>query len=119
MLVIKQFTFDAAHFVPSYHGKCEKLHGHTYKLVVKVEGQRDAEGMVVDFAWIKDIVKTKVLNELDHSCLNEIMPVPTAENIAIYVWNRIVKDLQGDNYHLVEVEVWETQNNGCVYRGVE
>ena len=49
MLLIKEFEFDAAHYLPEYHGKCEKLHGHTYKLVVKLEGQPDAEGMVMDF----------------------------------------------------------------------
>jgi len=119
MLIIKQFTFDAAHFVPSYHGKCEKLHGHTYKLAVKVEGRRDGEGMVVDFARVKEVVQTRVLRDLDHSCLNDIIPVPTAENIAIYIWDKIAAALQGADYHLAEVEVWETQNNGCVYRGVE
>ncbi len=117
MLVIKQFTFDAAHFVPSYHGKCEALHGHTYKLLVKVEGKRDEEGMVIDFAVLKRIVKEQVLDVLDHKCLNDILPVPTAENIAVYVWDKLADVLLCENYHLFEVVVWETQNNGCVYRG--
>lgn len=38
MIIIKEFDFDAAHYLPAYNGKCEHLHGHTYKLVVKVEG---------------------------------------------------------------------------------
>ena len=49
MFVLKEFEFDAAHYLPEYNGKCERLHGHTYKLVVKVEGTPDKEGMVIDF----------------------------------------------------------------------
>ena len=47
MIVLKEFEFDAAHYLPSYNGKCEHLHGHTYKLVVKVDGVPDMEGMVL------------------------------------------------------------------------
>lgn len=50
MICIKEFEFDAAHYLPNYHGKCEHLHGHTYKLVVKVEGHPDQEGMVLDLS---------------------------------------------------------------------
>lgn len=46
MFVLKEFEFDAAHYLPEYNGKCERLHGHTYKLVVKVEGTPDKEGMI-------------------------------------------------------------------------
>lgn len=72
MFILKEFEFDAAHYLPEYHGKCEKLHGHTYKLVVKVEGAPDAEGMVIDFIVLKNIVKDEVLSKLDHACLNDI-----------------------------------------------
>lgn len=117
MQVIKKFTFDAAHFVPSYHGKCENLHGHTYTLVVKVDGKLDAEGMVIDFAVLKKIVKENIIDVFDHHCLNDIMPVPTAENISVYVWQKLEPLLKTDLYHLAEIQVWETANNGCVYRG--
>ena len=56
MFVLKEFEFDAAHYLPEYNGKCERLHGHTYKLVVKVEGTPDKEGMVIDFIRLKNIV---------------------------------------------------------------
>ena len=52
MIVLKEFEFDAAHYLPSYNGKCEHLHGHTYKLVVKVDGRPDMEGMVLDFSLL-------------------------------------------------------------------
>ena len=57
MIIIKEFDFDAAHYLPAYNGKCEHLHGHTYKLVVKVEGTPDHEGMVIDFIKLKKLVK--------------------------------------------------------------
>lgn len=117
MIVIKEFSFDAAHFLPAYNGKCEKLHGHTYKLVVKVEGARDEEGMVLDFALLKKIVQEEVLQFLDHACLNDIIAVPSAENICIWAWQRLQKILQHERYHLYEVEVWETRTSGCAYRG--
>ena len=117
MIVIKRFTFDAAHFVPSYHGKCEALHGHTYRLAVAVEGDLDAEGMVIDFAVLKDIVKKNAVDLLDHHLLNDIIKVPTAENIAVFIWDKIAPHLSSESYHLDSVEVWETENNGCIYRG--
>ncbi|MBQ6981656.1 MAG: 6-carboxytetrahydropterin synthase, partial [Synergistaceae bacterium] len=49
MLLCKDFTFDAAHNLVDYHGKCERLHGHTYRLRVVLEGEPDAEGMIMDF----------------------------------------------------------------------
>ena len=105
MIVLKEFEFDAAHYLPSYNGKCEHLHGHTYKLVVKVDGRPDMEGMVLDFTLLKKIV------------LNDVIPNPSAENIAIWVWNQLAKPLYGENRRLCEVEVWETRTSGCIYRG--
>ena len=117
MIIIKEFDFDAAHYLPAYNGKCEHLHGHTYKLVVKVEGTPDHEGMVIDFIKLKNLVKDEVLVHLDHACLNDVLPVPSAENISVWVWNKLEALLQTDRYHLYEVEVWETRTSGCVYRG--
>ncbi|MBP6333296.1 MAG: 6-carboxytetrahydropterin synthase, partial [Aminivibrio sp.] len=49
MLLRKEFTFDAAHNLVEYHGKCERLHGHTYRLAVVLKGSPDREGMIADF----------------------------------------------------------------------
>ncbi len=117
MICLKEFEFDAAHFLPHYHGKCERLHGHTYKLVVQVEGIPDQEGMVIDFLLLKKTVRDNVLAQLDHSCLNDILPQPTAENIAIWVWQQLVNKLEEANYKLSEVQVWETRTSGIIYRG--
>lgn len=117
MIVLKEFEFDAAHYLPEYNGKCERLHGHTYKLVVKVQGTPDHEGMVIDFISLKNIVKENVLVHLDHACINDILPQPSAENISVWVWNKLKDLLHSDNYDLYEVEVWETKTSGCIYRG--
>lgn len=90
MIVGKEFTFDAAHFLPKYYGKCEKLHGHTYRLRVSVEGKIGENGLVIDFVILKKIVKEQVLDQLDHQCLNDVMPTPSCENIAKYVWDQLV-----------------------------
>ena len=93
------------------------MHGHTYKLVVKLEGQPNEEGMIYDFVQLKSVVNEKVVDRFDHAYLNDIIPQPTAENIAIYVWNALVNQLKKDNCRLHEVEVWETKTSGIVYRG--
>lgn len=117
MILIKEFEFDAAHNLIHYHGKCEKLHGHTYKLVVKLEGEPDKEGMIYDFVELKKTVKERVVDKLDHAYINDIIPQPTAENIALFVWNELKDVLKRDNSRLFEVEVWETKTSGIVYRG--
>jgi 6-pyruvoyltetrahydropterin/6-carboxytetrahydropterin synthase len=117
MICIKEFDFDAAHYLPEYNGKCEHLHGHTYKLVVKVEGTPDHEGMVLDFVQFKKTVRDRVVDKLDHTLLNDLLPQPSAENIAVWVWKQLEQVLKGPNYHLYEVQVWETRTSGVVYRG--
>lgn len=117
MILIKEFEFDAAHNLIEYHGKCERLHGHTYKLVVKVEGTRDKEDMVIDFIELKNIVKEEIVNKFDHAYLNDIIEQPTAENIAVYIWDKIKPLVERPNCRLYEVEVWETKTSGIIYRG--
>lgn len=106
MLLSKEFKFDAAHFLPNYHGKCEKLHGHTYKLRITIEGQPNEEGMILDFVEMKKIVQEKVINKLDHENLNEIIKNPSAENIAIWIWRQLKNEL-----NLFEIQVWETETS--------
>jgi len=117
LLIKKVFKFDAAHNLTKYHGKCEKLHGHTYKLVITVAGIPNSEGMVMDFVELKNMVNKEIISVLDHSYLNDIIDNPTAENIAIWVWNRLFDKLNIIEKTLYEVEVWETEDSGVVYRG--
>lgn len=114
MLLKRVFTFDAAHNLVCYHGKCEALHGHTYKLVVTLKGEPDQEGMIIDFMEVKSVVSEKVINRLDHSYINDIISQPTAENIAKWIWEQVSPELQRPNCSLWEIEIWETPRNGTV-----
>lgn len=90
MLVSKEFTFDAAHHLTKYHGKCEHVHGHTYRLQVTVEGEVQENGLVIDFVILKKIVKDKVLAKYDHRDLNEYFENPTAEVVLKAIWDELV-----------------------------
>ena len=114
MIVATDFEFDAAHNLPNYAGKCERLHGHTYRLRVMCEAPIDpATGLAIDFAELKRVVKTRVLDVLDHTYLNETIAIPSAENIAVWVWDRI----RDAGLPLKELWVFETPGCFVIYRG--
>ncbi|MDR1742047.1 MAG: 6-carboxytetrahydropterin synthase QueD [Synergistaceae bacterium] len=112
MLIRKEFAFDAAHNLVHYRGKCEALHGHRYRLAVEVEGEPDADGMVMDFGDVADVVRRRVVSRLDHAYINEIIASPTAENIAAWTWREVEPELPG----LSRVEVWETPESCAILR---
>jgi len=116
MLLAKDFTFDAAHNLINYHGKCERLHGHTYKLRVIVEGTPDSEGMIIDFIELKALVKERVISRLDHSYINEIISQPSAENIALWIWDELEESVKRENCSLYEIHVWETADSRVILR---
>ena len=116
MLLSKEFVFDAAHNLIHYHGKCEKLHGHTYRLKVVLEGTPDAEGMIMDFGELKEIVTRQIISRLDHSYINDIIEQPSAENIALWVWRELEEQVKRDNCNLYEVHVWETATSCVILR---
>ena len=93
MQIRKSFTFEAAHVLPHHPGKCARLHGHSYRLDVALEGPLQATGpaagMVEDFEVLSRVVEAAVIDELDHRSLNELMDNPTAENIVVWVWRRL------------------------------
>ena len=117
MILYKQFTFDAAHFLPNVPKghKCNQLHGHTYTLKVYVKGEPDKKlGWVIDFNEVRDAVKP-VIDQVDHELLNNITGLenPTSELTVIWLWNRIKPNLKG----LVRLELNETLTTGVIYEG--
>jgi 6-pyruvoyltetrahydropterin/6-carboxytetrahydropterin synthase len=114
MYVRRDFKFDAAHNLVNYHGKCERLHGHTYKIAVVLEGVPDGEGMVMDFAELKATVNEHVLSKLDHAYINDLIPQPSAENIALWIFRTLDAPLKRENCSLHEVSVWETEDSSAV-----
>lgn len=115
MLLRRVFTFDAAHNLVEYHGKCERLHGHTYRMIVELAGSPGAEDMIVDFAEVKSIVGDLVISKFDHAYLNDILPQPSAENIARYAFEALDAPLRGRCHSLRSVEVFETAGSSAVY----
>lgn len=117
MEIYKDFSFDAAHFlphVPDGH-KCKNMHGHTYRLRVCIKGQpHEKLGWVMDFKDLKDVVNP-IIDQLDHKLLNDIpgLENSTAENITIWIWKKINPLLQG----LSRIELYETPTTGVIYSG--
>lgn len=96
VLVSKEFTFDAAHHLHCYEGKCKNLHGHTYKVVFGLSGFADKRGIMVDFGDIKEIWKSEIEIYLDHRYLNETLPLmnTTAENIVVWIYEQMDQALK-------------------------
>jgi len=101
-------------------------HGHSYRVIVTVEGPIAPDtGFVMDFRALKDILKAEVHDKFDHKLLNvEVEPFksrptmqPTAENIAYVIFGSVKKPLQKEKVRLVSVEVWETSESCAVYQG--
>ena len=113
----KDFTFEAAQILPKApeDHKCRRMHGHSFKIEVSVEGNVDPKvGWVYDHAKISEAMKP-LLKMLDHSYLNDIegLENPTSETLARWVWERLVVTLPP----LSRVVVRETCTSGCVYTG--
>lgn len=117
MEIFREFTFEAAHRLPNVPPghKCARLHGHSFRVGVHVEGEVDADaGWVVDFAELGGAFEP-LLARLDHFYLNEIegLENPTSENLAVWIWDRLEGSLPG----LCRVVVRETCTSGCAYQG--
>ena len=111
--------FDAAHYLPNYHGKCEKLHGHRFKVVARLEAANlDETGLAYDFAQLKQHLRD-VLAQFDHTCLNDVPPLdkigPSSENIAATIYDALQSRFSESPVKLVNVEVWESPTAGVAY----
>jgi 6-pyruvoyltetrahydropterin/6-carboxytetrahydropterin synthase len=116
--IFVEHTFAAAHALRNYHGKCENLHGHNYRVQVGLEGPEvDENGLLYDFAELKKRLRA-TSEYLDHRYLNELKPFdqinPSAENIARFICEEMQRDLK--NASLAYVKVWETETSCAVYR---
>lgn len=114
MRVKVAFDFEAAHKLPHHPGKCKNLHGHSYHLVVSVDRPVAADtGMAIDFSDLKAVVRRQVVDRLDHTYVNDMIENPTAEVMAVWIWNALRDSMPG----LAEVTLWETRSCAVVYRG--
>jgi 6-pyruvoyltetrahydropterin/6-carboxytetrahydropterin synthase len=118
MIVVKEFSFEAAHYLPNLpdNHKCKRLHGHSFRFEVHVEGDLDPMyNWVMDFGEISKIVKPIVEEFLDHRFLNEIegLENPTSEQIALWLWNKIKPSIP----NLKRIVVHETCTARVEYSG--
>jgi 6-pyruvoyltetrahydropterin/6-carboxytetrahydropterin synthase len=115
-------TFSSGHFLRNYKGKCEKPHGHNYKVRVTLRGEAlDRAGLLLDFKDLKDVLRP-VVNYLDHQMINELEPFtvlnPSAENLAKYFFdetNRLLKDKSNGRVHVKDITIWETDTTTATY----
>jgi len=143
MLIEREIQIDMGHRVPNHKSKCRNLHGHRYKIVVGVDdkvittpGSSD-EGMVIDFADLKQIMMEHIDAKLDHGFMMYeqdafiqdflnyrdqeeqkiiVVPfIPTAENISEYIFKNIAEALKEKGIKLRHVKVWETPNCMAMY----
>ena len=110
--------FDAAHFLRGYGGKCEQLHGHRYKVMVKLESATlDETGLAYDFTDLKAVLKP-LLFRYDHTLINDVPPFdkinPSAENIARVIFDELQPSIKG--VALGSVTVWESPESSAEYR---
>ena len=129
-------SFDSAHFLKGYEGKCSNIHGHRWRVVVEIKDEKLKEegpqrGMLVDFSDLKKALKEEC-NKFDHSLiyekdslkattiealkdeefvLNELPFIPTAENFSKYFYDVMKKK----GFNVNRIEVYETPNNYAAY----
>ena len=131
--VSRKAHFNAAHrlYRPDWadekneeiFGKCNNplYHGHNYELIVHITGEIDpSTGYVMDMKVLKDLIKAEVENAFDHKNLNEQVPEfanlnPTAENIAVVIWDKLRPHISADKK--LEVTLYETPRNYVHYKG--
>jgi 6-pyruvoyltetrahydropterin/6-carboxytetrahydropterin synthase len=110
IIVYKEGNFDSAHFLRNYKGKCANMHGHrwTYKVYVSANSL-DSCGMVVDFKDLKAAMKDCIEEIFDHKVVNEQVEFnPTAENIAIHIFEVLSVAINNGNRKVVQVDVFES-----------
>jgi 6-pyruvoyltetrahydropterin/6-carboxytetrahydropterin synthase len=131
LTITKEFSFHAAHrlHLPGLseadnhqiYGPCAKLHGHTYRLRVTLEGRPDQTGMILHFDRLKEIVRREVLDRYDHADLTELdeyreLPA-TAENMAAHIFTVLNRALISDRYRLLRIDVFETDTAWASWTG--
>jgi 6-pyruvoyltetrahydropterin/6-carboxytetrahydropterin synthase len=115
-------TFASGHYLRGYRGKCEKPHGHNYKVRITLEGDKlDNIGLLLDFRDLKAAMND-VIDRLDHQMINEIEPFttvnPSAENMAKYFYDELNASLKKSTDARVRVKLvklWETDTTTATY----
>jgi len=129
MKIAKEFRWEMGHRLPEHFGKCKNIHGHSYKMIVELEGEVNEKGLVLDFYDLENIVEP-IIDKLDHSFLvyggdKEIITFlekmnskkvivdfqSTVENITKYFLSEISKNKFPSNVSSLKVKIYESQND--------
>lgn len=127
MKISKEFKWEMGHRLPFHSGKCKNIHGHTYKMRVEIEGDLDANGMVIDYYDVSEII-SPIVDELDHSFMVKetdkviidfldklkskkvvVSFETTAENITLHLLNKIKERITSERIKKIKVRVYETE----------
>ena len=109
--VCKVFEFEAAHYLPFHEGRCNNLHGHSYKMEVEIEGEIQKNGMIMDFGELKNIVNMSIVERFDHQLINTLLVNPTAENMVENIVLTFKQKLLTTSVSLRRVRLWETSSS--------
>lgn len=116
--IVCEDTFDSAHKLIGYEGKCKNLHGHTWRYQVKLSfiSKLDSVGISVDFKKVKELLKG-LSDSFDHKLLNDLIEKPTAENISKEMYEILEAKIKEEGLSLIvdSISLWETPDNCIVY----
>jgi 6-pyruvoyltetrahydropterin/6-carboxytetrahydropterin synthase len=115
-------SFAAGHYLRNYKGKCEKPHGHNYKVRITLAGEQlDKAGLLLDFKDLREVMR-QVIDRLDHQMINDLEPFtamnPSAENLAKYFYEETHNRLKGVTRGCVRVKnvtIFETDTTTATY----
>lgn len=114
--------FESAHFLRSYRGEAEPLHGHSYKVEAEVSlagGALDHEAIAVDFVSTRKFLE-EIAKRLDYKCINEVAPFteqnPSAENIAAWFHRELAEKVIVEGAAVDAITIWEGPVNSVTYR---
>ena len=111
--------FAAAHQLRNYNGRCERLHGHNWKVEVTIAAENLNDiGLAIDFKDLKDTTN-EILSVLEHSFVNDVFPFteinPSSENIAKWLYDGLSKKLNDGNLKVSSIRIWESDTASASY----
>ena len=109
------FRFNAMHSFPNDGGYDRHPHGHDYELTILVEGTRAAGEMLLDTRELKALVDEHVIAALDHRDLNQVLPDPSTEALAEWIWNRLRPRISA--HVKLGIHLWETRTTSVEFWG--
>jgi len=117
--IFRERVFSASHQLRDYQGKCERLHGHNWRVRVHLAAaELDEHGMVLDFHALDEIM-AEAIAPYDHRHLNEVAPFvdtnPSSENLARVICERVIASLPAGKVRVSRCDVWENDRSRARY----